>query len=252
MGKCFIDIKNAYLKYPSAPYNALSFKELVCNIFDHPSTHLIKDVNALNGITLHISEGERLGIIGPNGAGKSTILKAMAHIYPLESGAITTFGEVRSLFELSLGFELEATGRENIMYRGLLLGESPSEVRAKTQEIIDFADIGPFIDYPVKTYSSGMMVRLAFGISTSIRGDIILLDEVIGAGDASFFKKAKERMVKLIKEAKILVLVSHDLGSIKEFCTRTIWMDHGQIVEDGNPDDVTAHYFYASTGESNK
>lgn len=243
MGNCYIKIKGADLYYPSSPYNAFSIKEIVCNIFKGTNNvKLIKDVHAVNNVTLDIYEGERIGIIGRNGAGKSTILKAIGGIYPLTNGSIEVEGVIRALFELNLGFDFDATGRENIMYRGLLLGEHPSVVQSKTQEIIDFAELGEFIDYPVKAYSAGMQVRLAFAISTSIRGDIILLDEVIGAGDAAFFKKAKNRITELIQSAKILILVSHDLGSIREFCNRVIWMDRGSVVADGNPEEVINSY----------
>jgi lipopolysaccharide transport system ATP-binding protein len=243
MENCYIKIRNADLFYPSSPYNAFSIKELVCNAFKGKNdVKLIKDVHAVNNVCLDIHEGDRLGIIGRNGAGKSTILKAIGGIYPLTNGTIEVKGIIRALFELNLGFDFDATGRENIMYRGLLLGELPSVVKAKTQEIIDFAELGEFIDYPVKAYSAGMQVRLAFAISTSIRGEIVLLDEVIGAGDAAFFKKAKARITDLIQSAKILVLVSHDLGSIKEFCNRVIWMDKGSIIADGKPEEVINSY----------
>lgn len=239
---CYIDVHEARLSYPSSPYNAMSIKEWLCHLARHPQMKLIKDVYALRGISFHVREGERVGIIGANGAGKSTILKAIAGVYPLESGYIHTLGSIRSLFELNLGFESEATGRENIMYRGLLLGEHPEAIREKEQSIIDFADIGEFIDYPVKTYSSGMLVRLAFAISTSIRGDIILLDEVIGAGDASFIHKANQRIRTLMDKAKILVLVSHDLKAIQNFCSRVLWLDHGQLKADGEASEVVKEY----------
>lgn len=246
MENCYISLENADLLYPSSPYNAFSIKDLVCNVMKQRNIKLIKDVHAINGMSLKIGEGERVGIIGRNGAGKSTLLKAIAGIYPLSNGSVDVRGTIRSLFELNLGFDFEATGRENIMYRGLLLGEHPQIVREKTKEIIEFADIGEFIDYPVKTYSAGMQVRLAFSISTSIRGDIILLDEVIGAGDASFFKKARQRITELIESAKILVLVSHDFNSVREFCTRVIWIEKGQIIEDGMPETVISKYLKAT------
>lgn len=239
---CYIDVRDACLSYPSSPYNAMSIKEWFCHLARRPQTKLIKDVYALKGISFHVREGERVGIIGANGAGKSTILKAIAGVYPLESGCVHTLGSIRSLFELNLGFESEATGRENIMYRGLLLGEHPDVIRSKEQGIIDFADIGEFIDYPVKTYSSGMLVRLAFAISTSIRGDIILLDEVIGAGDASFIQKANQRIRTLMDKAKILVLVSHDLKAVQNFCSRVLWLDHGQLKNDGKANEVIKDY----------
>lgn len=243
MDRYYVKLENINLSYPSAPYNALSLKEYLFNIAKgKKSQKLIRDVHAIKDLSLNISEGERLGIIGENGAGKSTLLKAIAGIYPCFSGTVQIQGEVRSLFELNLGFDFHATGRENIMYRGLLLGEHPLKVKDKEQEIIDFADIGEFIDYPVRTYSAGMQIRLAFAISTTIRGDIILLDEIIGAGDASFMKKAKKRISDLIESAKILVLVSHDFSSIKEICNRVIWMQKGQILLDGDPEFVVRNY----------
>lgn len=250
MTKCFVDIKNVNLLYPSSPYNALSLKEYIFNILNLKQTKkLMHDVHALKDFNLRIEEGERLGIIGPNGAGKSTLLKAIAGIYPIETGEINVEGNLRALFELNLGFDFDATGRENIMYRGLLLGEYPSKVKEREKEIVEFADIGEFIDYPVKTYSAGMQIRLAFSISTTIRGNILLLDEIIGAGDAAFFKKAKKRILDLIESSKILVLVSHDLKTIQELCNRVIWIQKGQIIEDGPPEIVIENYLKkVSTG----
>ncbi|MNW42339.1 Teichoic acids export ATP-binding protein TagH [compost metagenome] len=170
------------------------------------------------------------------------MLKTIAGIYPIKSGTMDIKGEIRSLFDLNLGFDLESTGRENIMYRGLLLGESPRIMREKEQEIIDFADLGEFIDYPIRSYSAGMLVRLAFSISTSVSGEILLLDEVIGAGDASFIEKARTRMLGLMDQAKILVLVSHDLTTIKQICNRVILITQGQVIMDGKPEEVIEYY----------
>ncbi|MNW40835.1 Teichoic acids export ATP-binding protein TagH [compost metagenome] len=170
------------------------------------------------------------------------MLKTIAGIYPIKSGTLDVQGEIRSLFDLNLGFDLESTGRENIMYRGLLLGESPKTMREKEQEIIDFADLGEFIDYPIRSYSAGMLVRLAFSISTSVSGEILLLDEVIGAGDASFIAKARDRMHSLMNRAKILVLVSHDLTTITEICNRVVLIKQGEIIKDGEPEEVIKYY----------
>lgn len=243
MEKCFIKMKNVNLYYPSTTYNATTLKEAVFSKLKlQDKKKKLCDVHALQNLNLELDEGDKLGIIGHNGAGKSTLLKTIAGIYPIESGEIEISGDVRSLFELTLGFEFEATGRENIMYRGLLLGQSPKIIQEKEQEIIDFADIGEFIDYPIKSYSSGMLVRLAFAISTSIEGDIILLDEIIGAGDAKFYVKAKERMLNLMNSAKILVLVSHDLNTVQEICNKVILMEKGKIIKSGNTEEVLAYY----------
>jgi len=239
----YIRIRNATLSFPSSVYNALTLKEEVFKILNlGQRTKLLYDVVALKGVDLDIHEGEKVGIIGRNGAGKSTLLKAMAGIYPLVSGTIETSGRIRSLFELSLGFEHEATGRENITYRGLLLGESPKGVKEKQNAIIEFAGLGDFIDYPLKTYSAGMMVRLAFAISTSISGDILLLDEILGAGDAAFQGKARLRMLELIDQAKIIVLVSHDMNSIQAICNRAIYLKDGHVAADGKVEDVIKVY----------
>ncbi len=239
----YIRIRNAVLSYPSSPYNALTLKDEVFKTLHlGKRSKILYDVIALNGVNLDIREGEKVGIIGRNGAGKSTLLKAMAGIYPLQSGSIETVGRIRSLFELSVGFEPDATGRENITYRGLLLGETPKGVKEKEEAIIEFADLGDFIDYPLKTYSAGMMVRLAFAISTSISGDIMLLDEILAAGDASFQEKAKKRMRELIDQARIIVLVSHDMGSIRRICTRAIYLHAGKVAADGDVEHVIKEY----------
>jgi lipopolysaccharide transport system ATP-binding protein len=149
---------------------------------------------------------------------------------------------VRSLFDLSLGFEPDATGRENIFYRGLLLGLSPSFIRKKEEEIIDFAGLGEFINYPIKTYSAGMQVRLAFAISTAVGGDILLLDEVIGAGDANFMIKAKQRILELVEHSEILILASHDLNSLQNICQRALVLHHGSIIFDGPVDEAITKY----------
>ena len=202
----------------------------------------MKDVKALRDFSLEAREGDRIGVIGHNGAGKSTLLKTIAGIYPIESGSIEVVGNIRALFDISLGFDLESTGRENILYRGLLLGATPDEIAARTEEIVAFADIGEFIDYPVKAYSSGMAVRLAFAVSTCIAGEILLLDEVISAGDASFQVKAKRRILDLMDEAKIMVFVTHDLGTMQEVCNRAILLRHGSIAVDGTPQEAVAAY----------
>ncbi len=243
MNNCFIQINDATLLYPSKPYNALTLKEEVFKRLrlKQPS-RLVYDVRALNGVDLMVHESERVGIIGRNGAGKTTLLKAINGTYPLQSGEIITQGKIRALFDLSLGFEFEATGRENITYRGLLLGETPQSIREKQEEIIEFAELGDFIDFPIKTYSAGMLVRLAFAISTNTSGEILLVDEILGAGDAAFQIKAQKRMQELIDQAKIIMLVSHDMASIRRICNRAIYLQDGAVIADGPADEVVQYY----------
>src|SRR5262245_56359374 len=196
-------------------------------------TSPVHDVHALKNVSLEIGPGERVGLLGHNGAGKSTLLRVIAGLYPTSSGTVNVAGDVRALFELSLGFEPEATGRENILYRGLLMGLTPSYMRAIEAQIVEFADIGEFIEYPIKTYSAGMLVRLAFAISTSVSGNILLLDEVIGAGDAAFAQAARRRIMQLIDRSEVLVLASHDFTSLQSLCTRGIVLHHGEVAHDG-------------------
>ncbi|RKS23987.1 lipopolysaccharide transport system ATP-binding protein [Pseudomonas sp. WPR_5_2] len=236
-------LENVNLHYASVAYKERSLKSLMASVFSKKSASAnVADIHALKNISVEIKSGERVGLLGHNGAGKSTFLKTVAGLYPVSSGLLKVEGQVRSLFDLSLGFEPDATGRENILYRGLLLGLSPRFMREKADEIVDFAGLGEFIDYPIKTYSAGMQVRLAFAISTTVGGDILLLDEVIGAGDANFMAKAKERITSLIEQAEILVLATHDFGALRSICNRGLVFHHGDLVFDGPCDEAVAEY----------
>jgi lipopolysaccharide transport system ATP-binding protein len=229
-------------------YSAVAFKErslkalLTGAVAARNARQVIHDIHALKNICVRIAPGERVGLIGHNGAGKSTFLRMVAGLYPISSGSRHVEGTVRSLFDLSLGFEPDATGRENILYRGLLLGLTPKFMRSVEQEIIAFADIGEFIDYPIKTYSAGMQVRIAFAISTIVGGDILLLDEVIGAGDANFMLRAKARITTMIEASEILILATHDFGSLRGLCDRAIVLHHGAMKFDGPVEGAIKEY----------
>ena len=228
-------LEEVNLHYSSVAFKERSLKSLLGSLFSsNRSKPKIHDVHALKSINLEIKPGERIGLIGHNGAGKSTFLKMLAGLYPISNGTRIVEGTVRSLFDLSLGFEPDASGRENILYRGLLLGLSPKFMRNIQDEVIAFADLGEFIDYPIKTYSAGMQVRLAFAISTAVGGDILLLDEVIGAGDANFMAKAKRRILQLVEQSEILVLASHDFAALNTICQRGLVFHHGEVVFDGS------------------
>lgn len=203
-------------------------------------------IEALRGLSLTIQHGDRLGVIGRNGSGKSTLLRTVAGIYPIHSGSIEVRGRLRSLFDVSLGFEIEDTGRENIYYRGYLLGFRKEQIEAIEQQVIEFAGLGPFIDLPLRTYSSGMLVRLGFSISTALEGDILLLDEVLAAGDAEFLERAQNRIREIVASTACMILVSHDMAAVKEFCNRAVWMDGGLIRAEGDPETITREYL-AST-----
>lgn len=241
--KVHIYLDNVTMAYPSAIYNARTLKETVFSYLKlQKARPLLKDVVALKNVTLYINEGERVGVIGRNGSGKSTLLRTIAGIYPIETGTIDVVGKIHSLFDIGLGFDPEATGRDNILYRGLLLGSTPKEIAEKTPEIIEFSGLNEFIDYPIKSYSSGMMVRLAFSVSTSLTGELLLLDEVMSAGDIGFLEKARKRMMSVIDHAKIMVFVTHDLQTMMEVCNRAILLNNGDLLMDGKPEEVVARY----------
>lgn len=236
-------LEDVHLHYASVAFKERSVKTLLSSMLKPTAKRAaLHDIHALKGISVKIEQGERVGLIGHNGAGKSTFLKMLAGLYPISSGTGEVRGTVRSLFDISLGFEPDATGRENILYRGLLLGLTPSFMRQIEDEIVEFADIGEFIDYPIKTYSAGMQVRLAFAISTSVGGDILLLDEVVGAGDATFIDKAKKRIMKLVDESEIMILASHDFATLKSVCSRGLVFEKGRLIHDGPIAGAIDHY----------
>jgi lipopolysaccharide transport system ATP-binding protein len=247
-GGAALRLRNVNLKYPLGPLLRRSIKSELFSLFGSTTEqkHNVDYVEALKSISFSITDGERVAVIGQNGSGKSTLLRALAGVLPINAGEIRIRGRVQGLFDIGLGFEPEATGRENILYRGLVMGLSPTEVALREAEIVAFADIGDFIDLPVRTYSAGMGVRLAFAISTYLQGDILLLDEMLGAGDAAFQAKAYARMMSLVDSARILILVTHDMGTAQLICPRTIWLRGGEVVMDGPSADVIKAYLEES------
>ena len=196
----------------------------------------------LRGISFQVESGTTLGVIGPNGSGKSTMLKLIARILHPNAGRITVGGRVSALLELGTGFHPDYTGRENIYLNGALLGLRRDVIRARLDEIIDFAAIRPFIDNAVKTYSSGMTMRLGFAIAVNVDPEILLIDEVLAVGDAEFAQKCYARISQFRAEGKTIILVSHDLDAIRKFSDRAILIDQGDIRADGSPDEVTNRY----------
>ena len=184
---------------------------------------------ALNGINLQLNKGDRVGLLGKNGAGKSSLLRVMARVYTPSFGQIEVNGKISSLFDINLGFNIEATGYENIINLGILRGWSREQARSVVDEIGAFTELGDFLDKPVRTYSSGMQMKLAFGVATSTVSDIMLIDEVIGVGDTKFMEKAQRRILNLVNQVHILVLTSHSTEVIERFCNKVVVMDAGQI-----------------------
>jgi len=206
------------------------------------SVHALKDIN------LEVKDGDKLAIIGHNGAGKSTLLRVISGIYAPTSGSMTIDGRVSGMFEFATGFEMEQSGWDNIYLRGLMLGETPDEIIGKMPEIAAFSELGEFLNMPVKYYSSGMLIRLSFSVSTAIYPDILLLDEAMAAGDAAFIEKANQRMRAMMDTSKILILVTHSMESAKKLCNRCIWLDRGSIAGEGTPDEMTRAYLESLRG----
>jgi ABC-type polysaccharide/polyol phosphate transport system ATPase subunit len=207
----------------------ITLKEYLLRGMFRRSANPVMEVRALREVSLSFRDGDRIGIIGGNGAGKSTLLRLLAGIYSPTQGRRRVVGRISSLFELSLGFEMEASGRQNIIYRGYLQGETPRSIREKMQEIADFCELGRFLDIPVRFYSAGMQVRLAFSIATTLHPEILLVDEVLSAGDLAFQAKARQRMRDMMSRAKIMVVVSHDLETLASVCDTGVWLDRGRV-----------------------
>lgn len=245
-----IEIRAATLQYPIGPVVRGSIKASLLGLFGgREASPPPEFVDAITGLDLSIRVGERVAIIGSNGSGKSTLLRAMAGVYPLKEGSIYVAGQIGTLLDFSLGFESESTGRENIYYRGMAMGYSRKEIAAAEAEIVDFAGLGDFIDLPIRTYSSGMFVRLGFAVSTQFRPDVLLIDEVFGAGDAGFAEKALKRMTAIVQSAGIVVLATHDLGLVEKMCTRVLWINRGTLVRDGHPSVVIPQFHQFMHGQ---
>lgn len=189
-------------------------------------------VDALSNINLEINNGDRVALVGHNGSGKTTMLRAISRVYYPTSGEIQVQGKVHSLIDIMLGVDFEATGRENIYLRGLLMGLSRREIESYEDEIIAFSELDEFIDLPIRMYSSGMAVRLAFSIATVVESDILIMDEWLSVGDADFKAKAQAKLQEVINRTKILVIASHDQGLVEQVCNRKIYLEHGQLISD--------------------
>ena len=200
------------------------------------------DFWALRDVSFRVEHGEVLAVIGPNGAGKSTLLQCLAGIITPDTGVVEVRGRISTLMSLNVGFDSRLTGVENILLAGAFLGHSHEWMMARLDDIVEFADLGPFIDAPLKVYSSGMRARLGFSIATAVDPDILLIDEVLGTGDQVFREKSKARIVEMVGAAKAIVIVTHDLDWVTEFCNRALLLDHGEVVAEGAPQDLVELY----------
>jgi ABC-type polysaccharide/polyol phosphate transport system ATPase subunit len=241
-----VEVKDVSVDFPLLRSEERSFKRLLSSPFktsrfgadDHDRIVL----HALKNINLTLGHGDRVALIGANGAGKSTLLRVLAGIYPPASGTIVIDGTIGTLLTAGLGMRDDVSGYDNIEFCLLLQGVAPEEIRSRREEIAAFTELGEYLNLHVGAYSTGMRLRLAFSISTAIDPDILVIDEILGAGDASFIKKAESRLADLIQRSKILVLASHSTTLAERFCTRAIWLDAGMVRADGPVAQVVENY----------
>lgn len=241
-----IKLTSAFADFPVYNSSNRSLKKVVLDVatggrvLGTEKKHAI--VRALDNISLEITEGERVGLIGHNGSGKSTLLRMIGGIYAPTSGKCEVNGDIRSLTDISLGIDSESTGRQNIYLRAAMLGLSKGLVNLHIDDIIQFSELGEFIDMPLRTYSSGMQMRLAFAVSTFCAADILLMDEWLSVGDKDFSQKAECHLTNFVKQSKILVMASHSIEFLTNTCDRIIWLEHGKILMDNSSEKVLSAY----------
>jgi homopolymeric O-antigen transport system ATP-binding protein len=203
-------------------------------------------VSALKNINLEAHDGDRIALVGDNGAGKSTLLRVVSRVYPPTSGSVNIVGNVAPMFDATLGMSMDATGLENIQIAGTIWGMTRSQIKNSVDDIADFTELGDYLKVPVRTYSNGMMLRLAFAIATVRDPEILLIDEIIGVGDAEFFEKAFARLRKLVERSRILMVAAHADETLRRLCDKAIWLSHGSLVEYGDIESVIRHRQNAS------
>jgi len=242
-----IDFQNVCVDFPIYNANGRSLKKRLIQVATggqlgaDPQGRVV--VRALEDLSFTLKDGDRVALLGHNGAGKSTLLRLSSGVYEPSAGVARIEGEIVSLIDISLGIDPEATGRENIFLRGGLLGMTRREISNRIDEIIDFSELGDFVDMPLRTYSTGMHLRLAFAVSTIVRPEILLMDEWLSVGDEGFKHKAEKRLTELVESTNILVIASHSRDLVMHTCNRVIWLEHGKIRMDGEPDSVCHAYF---------
>jgi len=237
--KVAIAIKDIHKEFVLRQNKNTTLKQAVVNIIKKNKKTVYK---VLDGISFDIYEGDFIGIIGRNGSGKSTLLKLIAGVYEPTAGNIYVYGGLTPFIELGVGFNYELSGRDNVYLNGAMLGFTRKQMSAMYDDIVDFAEIGPFMDQKLKNYSSGMQVRLAFSIAIKAENDILMFDEVLAVGDANFQEKCIKQFEKLKRSGRTIVLVTHDMATVRQFCNRAVLIDGGKIVDIGNPDKVAKEY----------
>lgn len=251
MTRCFFDLRNVDVEFTIYGVHARSMKShflraTTGGLISFPTNSRVI-VTALSNINISITSGERVGLIGHNGAGKTTLLRVLSGGYEPVRGSIQRGGKTSSLFDLSYGFDPNSTGMENILIRGLYLGLDRQTLMQRRDEIAEFSELGAYLHLPVNAYSAGMLMRLAFAISTSVSPDILLMDEWLAVGDANFQKKAEQRLLELIGGSGILVIATHSMGIMERVCNRLIWLDAGHIKADGPLAEVKKKFLASAT-----
>ena len=236
------NISKIYSLAPAATSLREAFTQLPKKLFSRHQTNGARKLWALRDVSFNVARGEAIGLVGRNGAGKSTLLRILSRIADPTAGEVNIYGRTGSLLGIGMGFHPDFTGRENVFLNGVMLGMSRREVRSKFKEIADFAEIEGFLDTPVKYYSSGMYVRLAFSVSVHFEPEILILDEVLAVGDHGFRKKCFEKMQQFRRRGSTIIMVSHDLASIKTFCDRAAFFDAGRLLEIGDPEQAINSY----------
>lgn len=238
-----IDIKNVSMKFNLGIEKDNSLKMTFIRIFDKKKRIKKSDFWALDGVSFHVDKGDVVGFIGSNGAGKSTLLKVVSGVLKPTKGSVEVNGVISPMIELGAGFDQDLTARENIFLNGSILGYSKEFLEEKFDEIVEFSELRDFLDVPVKNFSSGMIAKLAFSISTIVEPEILIVDEILSVGDIKFQEKSKNKMMSMITGGTTVLFVSHSLDQIRELCNKVVWLDHGQIVMSGDVEKVCDAYY---------
>lgn len=238
-----IILKNVSMKFNLGVEKEGSLKMIFINLFSHKKKKNKEYFWALKNIDFRIDKGDVVGIIGANGAGKSTLLKVVSGVYKPTTGSVTVNGKISPMIELGAGFDAELTARENIYLNGAILGYSKEFLEKKFDEIVEFSELKDFLDVPVKNFSSGMVAKLAFSISTIVDPEVLIVDEILSVGDIKFQEKSKNKMMSMIKGGTTVLYVSHSIDTIKELCNKVIWLDHGEIVKIGDAKELCDEYY---------
>ena len=240
-----VALRNVTVQIPIYDVGGSSLRKVILSKtvggrFEQSGSHLV--VDALKDVSFEAHDGDRIALVGNNGSGKSTLLRVLSDVYPATAGTVRVVGEVSPMFDAMLGMSMDATGMENIWICGRLWGLSQTQIKDSLDDISEFTELGDYLNVPVRTYSTGMMLRLAFAIATVRDPEILLLDEVVGVGDSAFFEKAFRRLQGIIRRSQILFLASHIDDILRKVCNKAIWLDHGKLVQYGEFEKVIAAY----------